>query len=50
LVHLTPYVQKRLHYIREQGVGVVQEAEVSASGPADGHYARNGVVTVEKVQ
>ena len=50
LVRLTPYVQKRLHYIREESVGVRQGAEASASGPADRHYARNGVVTVEKVR
>jgi UDP-hydrolysing UDP-N-acetyl-D-glucosamine 2-epimerase len=50
LARLTPYVQKRLHYIREETAGERQCAEVSASGLPDGHTAHNGAATVEKVR
>lgn len=50
LARLTPYVQKRLHYIREETAGEIPFTEVAVSGLPDVHAAHNGAATVEKVR
>jgi UDP-hydrolysing UDP-N-acetyl-D-glucosamine 2-epimerase len=50
LACLTPYVQKRLHYIHDEGEGMVQCPDVSASGLTIMPYLNNGATTLEKVR